>query len=225
MFVRRLSLISGLAFFAAGTAHAAPVVIAKSGIVTSVSGGNLSEGYAPVVPAGSPASISITIDPVGFTALQIFQASPFQMSLGFSGKNALVQTCCINEAASELDPTDGLITLRGSLGGFTGAPVGAYTTSAGQFEITLSVSGADIPLSSFVTGQDVLTFLSAGTLSLQGFARQNFIPVGPGTAFSQDVNFTAAAVPLPAAAWLFLAGIGALVVRSRSDLGGASAAH
>lgn len=210
----RTLAVLGLLAFASSVAEAAPVTINKSGAVRSVTGGNLAEGYAPVIAAGSPASIGITIDPVGFTALQVFQSSPFQISLGFTGRNALIQTCCIDEGASDLDPTDGAITLRGSLGGFTGAPVGAYTTSAGAFAITFRVLGSDIPLAPFVTGNDVLTFLSAASLSLEGFARQNFNPIGPGTAFSQDVNFVGG-VPLPAAAWMFLAGIGGLFFRIR----------
>jgi hypothetical protein len=204
----------GLFTFSISAAVAAPVVINKSGAVTSVTGGNLSEGYAPFIAPGSPVSIGITIDPVGFTALQIFQGSPFQISLGFTGASALIQTCCIDEAASDLDPTDGAITLRGFLGGFTGAPVGAYTTSAGAFAMTFRVFGSDIPLAPFATGNDVLTFFSAASLSLEGFARQNFNPINGGSAFSQNVNFVGG-VPLPAAAWMFLAGIGGLFVRIR----------
>lgn len=210
---RTMAVVSFLAF-AASAAEAAPVVINKSGAVTSVTGGNLAEGYAPIIAGGSPVAIGITIDPVGFTALQVFQASPFQVSLGFTGASALIQTCCIDEGASDLDPTDGAVTLRGFLGGFTGPPVGAYTTSAGAFAITFRVFGSDIPLAPFATGDDVLSFFSAASLSLEGFARQNFNPIGPGTAFSQDVNFVGG-VPLPAAAWMFLAGICGLILRTR----------
>ena len=210
----RMLAAIGLLTFAAPMAHAAPVTINKSGAVTSVTGGNLSEGYAPVIFSGSPVSIGITVDPVGFTALQVFQASPFQISLGFTGRSALIQTCCIDEAASDLDPTDGAITLRGFLAGFTGAPVGPYSTSAGAFAITFRVFGSDVPLAPFATGGDVLSFFSAASLSLNGFARQNFNPLNGGSAFSQDVNFVGG-VPLPAAAWMFLAGLGALVTRRR----------
>ena len=204
-------LVAGLGLWAAPSEAAT-----LTGAVTSTQGGPADAGFRDDFLAG---------DAVTF-ATEVFVADPSDTPLDIGdlgaqfvididgtggGGEILLQDCCFS--LSDADPTDGTITLVGSVAGFIlGAGVveaDLFEGSGGAFELTFAVDPGDAPVAGFVTLADLLDFLNTDSLSFVGFAELGFFDENGDRLFTQRVSFAGGgAVPLPAAPVLFVSGLG-----------------
>ncbi len=203
------------------SAQAAIIELNFTGVMTDITGDLNGQGFEAVFADGTPVVISIFVDDSFDITTNPQDVIDGRYVFGAPGTSAsaLSQRCCTNNA--EVDPTDGMISWSGFLGGFTASPSieGPYTLSAAQYELTFSVDGVDVPLSTFSSTSDLLAFLALPSLVVSGSVRGAFISGGTGNPdFAQSLLFTTATpseVPLPGAALFFITGLGGFLAKRK----------
>jgi hypothetical protein len=203
------------------TAQAAIIELNFSGRVTDITGDINGQGFDAVFGDGTPVAISIFVDDSFDITTNPQDVVDGRYVFGAPGLSATAasQRCCTNNA--EVDPTDGSISWSGSLGGFTASPSieGPYQLIAAQYELTFTVDGVDVPLSTFSSTNDLLAFLALPSLVVSGSVRGAFVNGGTGNPdFAQRLLFTTATpseVPLPGAALFFITGLGGFLAKRK----------